>query len=82
MTKTVFQKFEQKLHKRINRQQRSLEVIRNCALGLFTDYKHSVVVDEDVAFIGEYNHIVNPPAAGSLANRNRTSHRSAANQLL
>jgi hypothetical protein len=82
MTKTLFQKFEQQLHKRIIRQQRCLEVVRNCALGLFANIKHSVVVDDHVASLGEYNHIVNPPTAGSLANRNHTSRRSAANQLL
>jgi len=49
MTKTGFQKFEQKLQTRIIRQERYLEVIRNCALGLFADYNQSVVADEDVA---------------------------------
>jgi len=77
--KTGFQKFELKLQKRIIRQQRYLEVIRNCALGLFADYEQSVVDDEDVAWLREHDHIVNPPAAGSLANRKRTSSRPAAN---
>jgi hypothetical protein len=79
MMKTGFQKFEQKIHRRIIRQQRYLEVIRNHALGLFADYKQSVVADEDVAWLPEHDHIVNPPAAGSLANRMRTSSRPAAN---
>jgi len=78
-TKTGFQKFEWKLQKRIIRQQRYLEVNRNCALGLFADYKKSVVADEDVAWLREHDHIVNPPAAGSLANRKCTSSRPAAN---
>ena len=78
-TKTGCQKFEQKLQKRIIRQQRYLEVIRNCALGLFADDEQSVVADEDVAWLCEHNHIVNPPTASSLANRKRTSSRPAAN---
>jgi len=77
-TKTGFQKFERKMHKRIIRQQRYLEVIRNHALGLFTDYEQSVVADEVVAWLREHNHIVNPPAAGSLANRKCTSSCPAA----
>jgi hypothetical protein len=32
-----------------------------------------------VAWLREHDHIVNPPAAGSLANRKRTSSRPAAN---
>jgi len=78
-TKTGFQKFERKLQKRIIRQQQYLEVIQNRALGLFADYEQSVVADEDVAWLREHHHIVNPPAAGSLANRKRTSSRPAAN---
>jgi len=78
-TKTGFQKFEKKLPKRIIRQQRYLEVIQNGALGLFADYEQSVVAHEDVAWVREHNHIVNPPAAGSLANRKHTSNCPAAN---
>jgi len=78
-TKTGFQKFEWKLQKRIIRQQRYLEVIRKHALGLFADYEQSVDADEDVAWLHEHDHIVNPPAAGSLAYRKRTSSRPAAN---
>jgi len=78
-TKTGSQKFEWKLQKRIIRQQRYLEVIRNRAHGLFADYEQSVVADEDVAWLCKHHHIVNPPAAGSLANRKRTSSRPAAN---
>jgi len=76
---TGFQKFERKLQKRIIRQQRYLEVIRNCVHGLFADYEQSVVADEDVAWLREHNNIENPPTAGSLANRKRTSSRPAAN---
>jgi len=77
--KSGFQKFERNLQKRIIRQQRYLEVIRNRALGLFSDYEQSVVADEDVAGLREHDHIVNPPAAGSLANSKRTSCCAAAN---
>jgi hypothetical protein len=76
---TRFQKFELKLQKRIIRQQQYLEVIRNRALGLFAEYEQSVVADEDVAWLCKHNQIVNPPAAGSLANRKCTSSRQAAN---
>jgi len=81
-TKTGFQKFERKLQKRITRQQRYLEVIRTRALGLCADYEQSVVADEDVAWLPELNHIVNPPAAGSLANWKRKRSRPAANLSL
>ena len=77
--KTGFQKFQRKLQTRIIRQQQYLEVIRNGALGLFADHEQSVVADEDVVWLREHNHIVNPPAAGSLANRKRTSSCPAAN---
>jgi len=78
-TKTGFQKFERKLQKWIIRQQRYLEVFRNRALDLFADYEQRVVADEDVAWLREHDHIVNPPAAGSLANTKRTRSRPAAN---
>jgi len=78
-TKTGFQKFEWKVQKRIFGMQRYLEVIRNRALGSFADYEQSLVADEDVAWLWEHNHIVNPPAAGSLANRKCTSSHPAAN---
>jgi len=78
-TKTGFQKFERKLQKRIIRQKRYLEVIRNCALGLFAKDEQRVVSDEDVAWLRKYDHIANPPAAGSLANKKSASSRPAAN---
>jgi hypothetical protein len=78
-TKTGFQKYERKLQKRIIVQQRFLEAIRIRALDLFADYEQSVVADEDVAWLRELDHIVNPPAEGSLANRKRTSSHPAAN---
>jgi hypothetical protein len=81
-TKTGFKKFEGKLEKRIIRQHQYLEVIQNCALGLFADYDQSIVADEDVAWLCEHDHIVNPPTADSLANRNHISSRQAANQSL
>jgi len=78
-TKTGFQKFEQKLQKKIIRRQRYLAVIRNHALGLFANYEPSVVADEDVAWLHTHDHFVNPPAAGSVATRKRTSSCQAAN---
>jgi hypothetical protein len=77
--KTGFQKSQWKLQKRIFQQQRYLEVIGNGDLGLFTKYEQCVVADEDVAWLREHDHIVNPHGAGSLANRKRTSSRLAAN---
>ena len=79
MTKTGFQKFQQQLQKRIIRQQRYLEVMRNRALGLLADYKQSIVPNEDVAWLPEHDHIVSPLTAGSLANRKHTSSCAAAN---
>ena len=61
MTKKGFQKFDRKVQKRIIRQQRYLEVIRNRAHGLFADYEQSVVADEVVPWLHEHNHIVNAP---------------------
>jgi hypothetical protein len=69
MTKTGFQNFEPKLQKRIIRQLRYFEVIQNRALGRCADYEQRVAACEDVAWLHEHDHIVNPPAAGSLANR-------------
>ena len=48
-TKTGFQKIQRKLQKRIVIQPRYLEVIGDCALGLFADYDQSIVVDEDIS---------------------------------
>jgi len=42
----------------------------------------SVVTDDDVAWLHEHDRILYPPAAGSLANRKRTSSHPAANQSL
>jgi len=78
MTKTGFQKYESKLQKTIFRQRRYLEVFRNCALGLFAEYEHSLVADKNVAWLCKHDHIGNPPAAGALANRKHTSSRPAA----
>jgi len=79
MTTTGIQKFEWKLRQRIIRQQWYLEVIRNGALGLFAEYKQSLVADDDVAWLGKHDHIVNPTSVGSFANRKHTSSRPAAN---
>jgi hypothetical protein len=72
MTKPGFQMFERNLQKRIITLQQYLEDIRDCARCLFADYEQRVVADVDVAWLQEHHHIVNPPAAGSLANRMRT----------
>jgi len=77
MMKTGFQMFGRKIHKSINRQHWYLEVIWNRACSLFADYEQSVVADEDVAWLREHNHIVNSPAAGSLANSKRASSHPA-----
>jgi hypothetical protein len=78
-TNTGFQMFEQILQQRIIRQHQYLQVIQNCDFGLFANDEQRVVADEDVAWLREHNHIVNPPAAGSLANRKHTSSRPAGN---
>ena len=78
-TKSGFQKFERKLQKMIIKEQQYLEVIRICALGLLAEYERRLVADRDVAWIPEHDHIVNPPSAGSLANRKRSSSCPAAN---
>jgi hypothetical protein len=64
---------------RIIRQQRDREVTGNSAFGVITNYEQSVVTDEDVAWLHEYNHMVYRPAAGSLANRKHTNSRPPAN---
>jgi len=71
--------FERKLQKRVIRQQRYLEVFRKCDVGLFADYVHIVVYDVDVAWQPKYDHIMNPAAAASVANRKRTTNRPARN---
>jgi hypothetical protein len=76
-TKTGIEMFEQKLHNRIIRQLQYLEVIRSCALGLFADYEQSLVANEDVAWQRKHKHIVNPLAAGFLANRMRVCSHPA-----
>jgi len=78
-TKIGFQKFECMPHMRIIRQQWYLEVIRNPVVGLFADHERSVVADEDVAWLLKHVHIVNPPAAGTMADWKCTSSRPAAN---
>jgi len=81
-TKTGFPKFKRNLQRRVIRQQQYLEVIRNCAVGLFDDYKQRVVADDNVALLPKHNHIVNPATVGSLANREHTSSCLAANESL
>jgi hypothetical protein len=69
MMTTGLQQFEWKRQKNIIKQHHYLEVIGNCAVGLFADYEESIAADEVVACLSKHNHIENPPAAGSLANR-------------
>jgi len=76
--KSGFQKFELNVLKRIIRQHWYLEVIWNRDVGLFADYQQSIVGDEDLSRLPEHDQIVNPPAAGSLANTKSTSSHPAA----
>jgi hypothetical protein len=69
MMTTGLQQFEWKWQKKIIKQHRYLEVIGICAVDLFADYGQSIAADEVVACLSKHNHIVNPPAAGSLANK-------------
>ena len=78
-TKTGFQVLDRKLLRRISGQQQCLEVFRNRALGFCADPEQSVATDDDVAWQHEYNHIVNPPTAGFLANTRHTCSHLAAN---
>jgi len=82
MMKTGFLMFEQKLQNSIDRQLYYLEVIRNGALGLCADYEQIIVGDEDVVWLHEYYHIVNPPAGGSLGNSKLPCSRAATNWSL
>jgi hypothetical protein len=77
-TNTGLQMFQWMHQKNFIRQHRYLEVVRNYALSLFPDYRQSMVADQDVACLREYQYIVNPPAATSLPNRKRTYSCSAA----
>jgi len=81
-TKTGFQMFKWKLHKKIIRQQQYLEVIRTCAPGLFAHYEQCLVADGDVAWLPEHNHIVNPHVPGFLVHRKRTSSCPATDSSL
>jgi len=79
---TGSQKFERNIQRRICREQENLEVIQSRALGLFPYYKQSVVADENVVRLRQHDHIVNPPAAGSLTTGKRTGrHRGADSSL-
>jgi len=71
-TKIGFQTFRWKHQSSIIRQHQYLKVIRNCALALFADCEQRVVADQDVAWLREHDHIVNPPAAGPLCNGRHT----------
>jgi len=80
--KTGYQTFKLYLRRRNIIQQQCLEVIRNCAVCHFANYKQHFVGDEDVAWLCQRDQIVNHTAAGSLANRKHTSSRPAVNQSL
>jgi hypothetical protein len=79
IAKTGFQTFEMQHQRRIIRQQRYLEVLRNRAVGLFANYVESAVADGDVACQRKHHHIVNPRPAGSLANRKCSGSHPAVN---
>jgi len=69
MTITGVQMVEMKLQRMVITKQRYLEVIRNGAFRLVADYEHIVVSCDDEAWLCEHDHIVNPPATPSVANR-------------
>jgi len=73
MSYTGFWKFEKKLPSRVNRLQWYNEVMGNQTLHLIADYMYSVIDDKNVAWLYKQCHIVYPPAAGCLANRQHTS---------
>jgi len=77
--KTGFQKFKSMVERRISRQHQFVDVIRYPVPSLCADYELSAVVDQDVAWLHKYNHIVNPPTLDSLANRKSMSNHLAAN---
>ena len=56
-----------------------LEAIQNSTCGHFACYEENLDADEDVAWLCEHNHIVNPPTVDSLANRKCTSSHHTAN---
>jgi len=64
---------------RISSQQQSLEVILNCALGHFADYEQCIVAAEDMPWLSEHDHIINPSTAGAFANWKCNSSCLAAN---
>jgi len=72
-------KRETMLQRRIIRQQRYLEVIWNCPLGLCTDYERSAVADDNVAWICKHDHTVHFHAACTWANWKGTRSLLAAN---
>jgi hypothetical protein len=77
--KRDFQMFELTVETMIIRQQRYHDVIWKHAIGLLANYEQSVGVDEDVAWLHEHIHSVNPPAASFLSNRKHTSGHPAVN---
>jgi hypothetical protein len=74
-----FLKLEWNIQRRIIRQQRYLEVIQNHALGLFADYKNTIVADEDIPWLYKHNYILNPLAAHSCTNKKCTRCHPAPN---
>jgi len=77
-TNAGFQKTERNLQKSVNRMQQYLEASRNHALSQFADYEPRVVTDNNVTWLRDHDHILNLPAAGSLASRKCTSSHLAA----
>jgi len=75
---TDVEMFERELQTRFILEQEWLGVGRDIALWLFADYEWRVVAVHNVAWLLEHDSIVNPRAAGSLANWKRSSSHLAA----
>jgi len=68
-TKIGFEQFERQPPTRIITPQRYLEVIRNYAFGLCGAYEQIIVAAGDLAWLGEDDYSLNPPAVCSVATR-------------
>lgn len=80
--KTGFHQFERRFEWSIIKPHRDINVIPNCAPGIFVAYKRSFVANENVACVHEHDHIVNIPAAGSRANMQHSTSCPAESLLL
>jgi hypothetical protein len=68
-TKLGLQMYERQLQWKHIRLQQYVEVIRHCAVALFTDNMQSSDDNVNLTWLHEHDNIVNPTAAGSFANR-------------